>query len=84
MEGYVVQSEKGTFLSKTYYWFPHDRLEESWIHTLDELRDLDVSSWKIKPSKAYPAKLDDSGQTVITGLPIDFNKLVCVVDKTVF
>jgi hypothetical protein len=60
IEGYVIESENGKFLSKDLFWFPHDTPEEAWVHAksiLAYLR-LNAKTWETKPAKVYPATRD--------------------------
>jgi hypothetical protein len=72
--GYIIESERGTFLasSKTF-WFGHNSVEEAFVHPdgiLTYLRSNAIN-WKIKPAKAYPATYQ-GGKTTITGPSIPF------------
>jgi hypothetical protein len=67
MEGYVIKSENGHFLSKKYYWFPHDTPEEAWVHPKTVLGYLqqNARSWQTKPAEVYPATWSEGGGTVV-------------------
>ena len=49
MQGFLVQNSQGDYLSKDYYWFPHDSWLESRVHSTESLRAIDWSHWPMQP-----------------------------------
>lgn len=68
VEGYIVESEKGQFLTKTLVWYPHKDIVEAYVHTKASLRKLlsMSASWDKIPKTLYPATFED-GKVTITG-----------------
>ncbi len=75
MDGYVIESATGKFLSAGGFWFPHDAPENAWIHPHKGLGWMITTKWTDKPARAYPASLRN-GKTVITGPAVNFDELV--------
>jgi|SRR3989338_1401363 len=61
VRGYVIQEADGEYLSKTYSWFPHEKIEEAWVHPTSNLESILTHSknWGAKPVKFTPAVYDD-------------------------
>jgi hypothetical protein len=71
VEGFVIESESGRFLTQLYHWYPHDCIADARVHTREQVVDIlgVCSSWQFKPVRLYPAKWDGT-RTTVTGDPI--------------
>lgn len=64
MKGYIYESEKGTFLSSSLFWFPHTLPQQAWVHKIPPEKMAKLSSeWGNKPSKYYVAERDEESDT---------------------
>ncbi len=74
MTGYVIESEEGSFLNRSFGWTAHDDIKDAYVHppsVVESLRVV-VSQWPIKPVKIYPASYSQRNGVKITGQPIAF------------
>lgn len=67
--GWVIQAEDETFLSKKLFWFPHERMEDTYVHPESEIDSIRAASanWEKKPTRAYRAHWSEDEGTVIDG-----------------
>jgi hypothetical protein len=78
VEGFVVQSWDGRFLSRKMRFVRHRNkksttgLQRAWVHTPDDLRSK-TGDWTGAVEKVFPASYDSTGnQTVIKGGEIPY------------
>ena len=58
VKGYIIQNAAGSYLSKDYVWFPHDKQGEAFVHPGNKLEWILTESQKwddAKPTVIIPA-----------------------------
>ena len=67
MKGYIFESEDGSFLSKDFFWFPHEKAEDAWVHPADELKGILSISKAFEVRPAFYIEADYSPGCTILG-----------------
>lgn len=69
INGYVIESESGMFLTEGLYWFDHKSPDLAWVHPLHAVQTIrEVNQgWTIRPMRKYPASWSLQTGTKILG-----------------
>lgn len=78
MKGYVFESEKGNFLTRDLFWYPHEDIKNAFVHPKENLHAILETSeqeWEEKVVKIHLADGSNvvrvngnvSGSTIISG-----------------
>lgn len=75
INGFVVESNEGSFLTKGFWFGAGDRnKEDGYVHSKNDIPKLKTINWQGgKPKTLWPAEYDsETDTTKIIGEPIDY------------
>ncbi len=76
VEGYIIESEPGQYLTKERFWYRHEESEgeKPYVHPAETLEDIrkSASEWKFKPREIYPATYNPQTAPKIEGEASEF------------
>lgn len=74
VQGYIIKSVHGTYLSHGLWWHEHDNIREAYVHPANTIGNLrgQCARWDTKPAYLIPAIWTEESGTVVTGKPKEF------------
>lgn len=80
INGHLVQNAEGAYLSKDYTWFPHNSVQEAYVHPDGNLAMIlsESKEWPSKPTFLIPAIYSPSSGVSIKTEPLNVHGLSLV------